>query len=112
MSNNSGNSFFAFLAGVSVGTLLGILYAPEKGQDTRDKLAYQLKDYKAKLQKMTDELIDGKTNATSYAKEMGEKLKQDTISQAEKLMASIDHWEKELQGKIKKGDSDTEKEEA
>jgi gas vesicle protein len=89
---------------------MGILYAPEKGQDTRDKLAYRLKDYKAKLQQMTDDLIDGKENATSHAKEMGEKLKQETISQAEKLMASIDHWEKELQGKIKNGSSDSETE--
>ncbi len=111
MSNNS-NSFFAFLAGVSVGTLVGILYAPEKGEDTRGKLSYQLKDYKAKLQKMTDDLVEGKENATSYAKEMGEKLKQDTISQAEKLMASIDHWEQELQGRIKKGDSTENNKEA
>jgi gas vesicle protein len=36
MSDNSGSSFGWFLAGVGLGALVGVLYAPRAGSDTRD----------------------------------------------------------------------------
>ena len=40
MANDSqgGNGFSWFLAGLGIGSLLGVLYAPKAGQDTRDEL--------------------------------------------------------------------------
>ncbi len=40
MSNdsNGGSSFSWFLAGLGLGSLIGVLYAPKAGQDTRDEL--------------------------------------------------------------------------
>lgn len=40
MANNSngGSSFSWFLAGLSLGSLLGVLYAPKSGQETREEL--------------------------------------------------------------------------
>ncbi len=36
--NNSGNSFVWFLAGMGLGALVGVLYAPRSGSETRDVL--------------------------------------------------------------------------
>ncbi len=33
------NAFAIFLGGAAIGTVLGILFAPEKGEDTRHKIA-------------------------------------------------------------------------
>ena len=38
MSDHNGNSFLWFLAGLGVGALVGVLYAPRAGSETRDVL--------------------------------------------------------------------------
>ncbi|MDQ8006505.1 MAG: YtxH domain-containing protein [Pedobacter sp.] len=44
MSDNS-KVVVALLAGLAAGAALGILFAPDKGTDTRDKLGQSLKDF-------------------------------------------------------------------
>ena len=38
MSDNNGNSFLWFLAGLGVGAAVGVLYAPRSGSETREAL--------------------------------------------------------------------------
>jgi gas vesicle protein len=38
MSDNNNNSFGWFLAGIGLGALVGVLYAPRSGSETRDVL--------------------------------------------------------------------------
>jgi gas vesicle protein len=38
MADRDGNSFVWFLAGLGVGALVGVLYAPRSGSETRDAL--------------------------------------------------------------------------
>ena len=38
MSNTSGNSLLALLTGALIGAGIGILYAPDKGSKTREKI--------------------------------------------------------------------------
>jgi len=38
MSDRDGNSFMWFLAGLGVGAVVGILYAPQSGSETREAL--------------------------------------------------------------------------
>jgi gas vesicle protein len=38
MSDRNGNSFLWFLAGLGVGALVGVLYAPRSGEETREVL--------------------------------------------------------------------------
>ena len=49
----------AFLSGAIVGAVFGILFAPEKGEDTRELIAQKLRDKGIKLSKSDlDELVD------------------------------------------------------
>jgi gas vesicle protein len=38
MSDSNGNSFLWFLAGLGVGAMVGVLYAPRSGNETREAL--------------------------------------------------------------------------
>lgn len=42
--NDNSKIAIALLAGLAAGAALGLLFAPEKGSDTRDKLGQSLKD--------------------------------------------------------------------
>ncbi|WP_293301023.1 YtxH domain-containing protein [Pedobacter sp. UBA4863] len=43
--NDNSKVVVALLAGLAAGAALGILFAPDKGTDTRDKLGQSLKDF-------------------------------------------------------------------
>lgn len=93
------NTFLAFLSGAAVGTVIGILYAPDKGSNTRDKLTYLLDKYNNQLQELLNEMIEGGEEYSSEAKEEGEKVITETKAKAERLLEDVD----ELIGQIKKG---------
>ncbi len=89
MSNSGGNSFFAFITGAIVGGIFGILYAPDKGTNTRDKLSFQLDKYKNKLEDIVNDLVTGKDLVESEAKAEGEKIINDAKTKAEKLLDDV-----------------------
>lgn len=44
MCNENGKVITALLAGVAAGAILGLLFAPDKGSETRDRLSDSLSD--------------------------------------------------------------------
>ena len=62
MSSSNNNSILALLAGAAIGVGLGILFAPDKGSKTREKIREGLDDLKdetkEKFSKTKEELKD------------------------------------------------------
>lgn len=87
--SRSGGSFFAFLIGIITGGVLGILYAPDKGTNTRDRLSYQLDKLKRQLEGFIQDAIDGKEVLDNDAKDQGEKIVKDAKDKAERLLDDV-----------------------
>ncbi|MFN3847854.1 MAG: YtxH domain-containing protein [Spirosomataceae bacterium] len=95
--SNSSRSFIAFLAGVATGAAIGILYAPDKGEVTRDKLSYRLKNYREQLQKFIKDLIERgdevaleMAGGDSSAKAEGQKVVSEARQKAERLLEDVE----------------------
>ena len=90
MSKKS-NTLFSFLLGATTGAILGILYAPDKGSNTRDKLSYKLDKYKVLLEDLLEDIINGKDIPTSAAKSEGQQVIDNAKERAEKLLEDVDN---------------------
>jgi gas vesicle protein len=53
--NDSSSGLGWFIAGLGIGALAGVLYAPKSGQETRDDLALQARDAKEKANQYVEQ---------------------------------------------------------
>ncbi|MDX5338464.1 MAG: YtxH domain-containing protein [Cyclobacteriaceae bacterium] len=87
--SKSSNSLLAFMVGAGVGAALGILFAPDTGANTRDKLSFQLSKYKKELEDLIDELMDGKEIHLNEAKSEGKRVISEAKNKAENLLSDV-----------------------
>lgn len=65
----TGKAILGIVAGVSVGALLGLLLAPEKGKDTRKNIEKTGKKYAESIRKHFDATLDDITERYNKIKE-------------------------------------------
>lgn len=85
----SGGSFFAFLFGILTGAVLGVLFAPDKGTNIRDRLSYQMDKYKKKLEELAKELVEGEKLEANDEKQKGQAIVDETKHKAEQLLDDV-----------------------
>jgi gas vesicle protein len=89
MSKKTSN-LLAFVSGAAVGAAVGILFAPEKGRETRSWLSYRLERYRDTLSDLLEQLVAKEDSLPSSAKSEGQRVIQDAKDKAEKLLGDVD----------------------
>ncbi|MEK6398037.1 MAG: YtxH domain-containing protein [Terriglobus sp.] len=109
--DNSMSGLGWFLAGLGIGALVGVLYAPKSGQETREDLAAQARDAKEKanqyVEQGKDQINDyvdkgreyydkGRTQWSQYV----DKGKEFVAQQQEKVASAVDTGKQIYQEKV------------
>ena len=90
MSKNSSNSIISFFVGLLLGGVFGVLFAPDRGNNTRDKLTYRLNKYKLRIQDLLEEILEDKEIKKSASGKEEKKVVNDAKDKAEKLLKDVD----------------------
>ena len=80
MSNSTGNTFLALLIGAVIGAGIGILFAPDKGSKTREKMKDGFDDIKNELKNKLDHASEEFKDKFSTAKIDLEETYEDLVS--------------------------------
>ncbi|OSZ81483.1 hypothetical protein CAP36_09705 [Chitinophagaceae bacterium IBVUCB2] len=73
-------TMLGFLAGAAVGALAGILLAPDKGSETRKKIATKANDIKGSVQSTVSDLVDSVKETYGNVRGHAEDLKDDATA--------------------------------
>jgi len=88
------NTVLGFVAGLSVGALVGILYAPQKGTTTRKRIARKSAEY-------GDDIKDKVSDSVEGLKNTYESTKKDTMEWVDKAKDKTGEYIKDAKKSIK-----------
>lgn len=72
---NTGSFIIGLLSGAAIGAALGILYAPDKGENTREKLNQRANDLREDLDERFDDMKDYMNETVGDIKERMNEMK-------------------------------------
>lgn len=86
--NDNSKIVIALLAGLAAGAALGILFAPDKGADTRDKLSESLKNLGDSIKETAANEID---NLVGFKDKMVDNIKTRIRGEEEEYQDDLEH---------------------
>jgi len=96
MSHYTKGFALGLLTGAALGSVIALLYAPDKGGTTRDKVSFKLRSYLDELNVIASRIREEKKDLMSEAKQRGSEVvleaqqrAEDLINEAEDLLRSI-----------------------
>lgn len=92
---------FGLISGALIGSVVALLYAPDKGSNTRDVLSYRLSKYMEELTHLIDKLSNEK-EAISDAKRKGDMVVEDARQRAEDLIQEAEDLLGNIEDETKK----------
>ena len=100
MSNKTGNGALALLLGAAIGVAVGILFAPDKGEKTREKLKDGVDDLKnlakSKFNSLEDETKEKLSKTKDNLKESVEDFLSNSSYKAEEAISFLEEKLAEL----------------
>lgn len=110
---NSGSTFLALLTGAAIGAGLGMLYAPDSGEETRRKLGENARRTQDDLNRRYKETSSNLTQKAKKAKLDFEERLEETLSsasyKADEILSSLEAKLEELRKQNAKFQKDKQK---
>jgi len=82
---STGKVLLGVLGGLAAGALLGILFAPAKGSDTRKKISKKTEDFTDEIKEKFNEFIETISEKFESVKEEASDLSEKQNAKAEKV---------------------------
>ena len=89
-----GRIVFGVLAAMGVGTILGILFAPDKGSETRKKISSKTRDLSDELNTKVNEALNSVNKKMETLKEENSRMAVTMKKRTEEAMADYSNTEK------------------
>ena len=88
---STGKVVLGTVAGLAIGGILGVLFAPEKGSVTRQKIMDQGNDYADELQSKYNEFADAISDKLHSAKEFAQEITENGKAEFDELKNDVNH---------------------
>jgi gas vesicle protein len=107
MSDSPANSLIALLAGIAIGAGLGILFAPESGRKTRQKIKAGVEEYSDELQQQLQDLKNRVSSAVGAKSEQFQNTVDEALAEtgedSELLITQLEARLEQLKQRIAQG---------